>query len=111
MGCESNALGFPAAECLRATIQGKVIQAHLGEELEALANFRNDVPCDFCRTAGEGQFIAKLECIGGGRFSEIGNRIFLKKDVGRGFVKAGAFADWAGTWFLVLKTFMASFLI
>ena len=102
LGCEANSLGFAAAERLRATIQGKVIKANFGKELEALANFRNDVSCDFCRAAGEDQFIAEIKGVGRGRFGEIGDRVLLKKDIGRGFVETGAFADWAGTWFFVL---------
>ncbi|MDT4798782.1 hypothetical protein FQZ97_314200 [compost metagenome] len=52
---QANALGFAAREGVRAAIQGQVIEAYIDQELQAFADFLEDLLGDLAPSAGQAQ--------------------------------------------------------
>ena len=52
---EANALGLAAGEGVRATLQGQVVQSHVGEETQARRDLLDDLGPDLAPLAGQGQ--------------------------------------------------------
>ena len=111
LGGEADALGFAAGEGFRGAVEREVVEADLGEEAQALADFRNDVAGNLGGGAGEFQRVAEGEGGGGRRVGEVRDGGFLDADMGGGFVEARAFANRAGAGFLILESLVAALLV